>query len=479
MSERSPRRLGNKVVRKRLNAREVIQLGRDDGHKHRTTINDHAKLFMLAVIVIFLIGSALLMLPIATESGHRTSFIDALFTSVSAFSVTGLTTVETQHHWSFFGEAVILLLIQIGGFGFMAGTSVVLVALGRRSSLAANKMMQDGSPAMTLREASHFSLRIVKFMAISEAIGAVILAVYFFRTESLLTSIWWGVFHSVSAFCNAGIDLQGHHLSLRGQAESPVFLMTIAGLIQLGALSYMVLSDVWKHRSWKPLALDSKLVLITNFILIAGASVLFLGVEWNSAMIDMDSAWKPVNAVFEGVASRTSGFSSTDWGEAHDSSMYLWIATMMIGGAAGSTTGGIKLATIAVVAMTVMSTVRGRQDSQAFGRRIAPQLVFRALSVIALFLMVHFILSLSLVMTEDVFNDDSFSFLSLMFEAMSSLATVGLSTGITSDLSSGGKIVLMFGMFIGRLGPITVAFALQKRQQHDRFRYAEANIRIG
>ncbi len=479
MSERNPRRLGNKVVRKRLNAREVIELDQDDLQKRRTTINDHAKLFVAAVVAIFLVGSGLLMLPIAAEAEHRTNFIDALFTSVSAFSVTGLTTVETQEQWSFFGEAVILVLIQIGGFGFMAGTSLVLVALGRRSSLAANKMMQDGSPAMTLREASHFSLRIVKFMAISEAIGAVILTIYFMRSESILTSVWWGIFHSVSAFCNAGIDLQGHHFSLAGQAESPVFLMTIAGLVQLGALSYMVLNDIWKHRAWKPLALDSKLVIITNFALIAMASVLFLAVEWNTAMTDVHAGWKPVNAAFEGIASRTSGFSSINWGEAHDSSMYLWIAIMMIGGAAGSTTGGIKLATIAVIAMTVMSTIKGRDESQAFGRRIAPQVVFRALSVIALFLVVHFVLSLMLVLTEDVFNEESFSFLSLMFEAMSALATVGLSTGITADLSIGGKIVLIIGMFIGRLGPITLAFALQNRQKHERFRYAESTIRIG
>lgn len=479
MGDRSPRRLGNRVVRRRMDARKVIELEHGDGHQNRSTINDHAKMFVVAVFLVFVAGASLLMLPVATESDHRTSFIDALFTSVSAFSVTGLTTVETQQHWSFFGEAVILVLIQIGGFGFMAGTSLILVALGRRSSLSANKMMQDGSPAMSLREASLFSLRIVKFMAISEAIGAVILTAFFLRTESILTSIWWGIFHSVSAFCNAGIDLQGHALSLSGQSESPVFLMAIAGLVQMGALSYMVLSDVWKHRSWKPLALDSKLVLITNVVLIAVASALFLAVEWNSAMVDMDNVWKPVNAVFESFASRTSGFSSTDWGEAHNSSMYLWIAIMMIGGAAGSTTGGIKLATIAVIAMTVMSTVKGRDESQAFGRRIAPQVVFRALSIIALFLVVHFVLSLMLVMTEDVFNEESFSFLSLMFETMSSLATVGLSTGITSDLSIGGKIVLIIGMFIGRLGPITVAFALQNRQQHDRFRYAESTIRIG
>lgn len=466
-------------MRKRLNARTVIELDHEDGHINRSTINDHAKMFVLAVMVIFLAGAGLLMIPLASETGHPTRFIDALFTSISAFSVTGLSTVETQQHWSFFGEAVILVLIQLGGFGFMAGTSIILIALGRRSSLAANKMMQDGSPAMSLREASHFSIRIIKFMVVAEAIGAVILTLHFMRYESFLVSVWWGLFHSVSAFCNAGFDLQGTGTSMSNHNESPVLLVTLAGLIQLGALSYMVIVDIWKQRKWKPLQLDTKLVLIANFSLITISAVLFLAVEWNSSMQNIEAPWKPMNAVFQAVAARTAGFSSADWEIAHNSTGYLWIVVMMIGGAAGSTAGGVKLATIAVIAMAVVSTVRGRSESHAFGRRIAPQIVFRALSVITLFMVAHFILSLMLVMTEDLMNDESFSFLSLMFEAMSSLATVGLSTGITADLSVGGKIVLIIGMFIGRLGPITLAFALQDRQKHERFRYAESTIRIG
>ena len=479
MSERFPRRPGNKVVRKRLDAQSIIQLASEKARPGRPTVTGSAQKFVLAVVVIIAVGSLLLMLPFATEEGRGTSFIDALFTSMSAFSVTGLAIVDTGLHWSFFGQLVILVLIQLGGFGFMVGTSLVLIALGRGSTLRANMMVQDGSPTLSLQEASSLSLRILKFMVVSEAIGAVVLTFFFLRTESLLTSIWWGIFHSVSAFCNAGLGLHGNLLSASGQAGSPVFLMTIAGLIQLGALSYMVLADVWRHRSWKPLALDSKLVLITNVIVIGVSTVVFMAVEWNSALRDLNNGMKPVNALFEAVASRTSGFSSIDWSQATDSSQFLWIAIMMIGGAAGSTTGGVKLATIAVIIMAVVSTVRGQADPQAFGRRVASQIVFRAMSIIAMFISTHFLLSLLLVMTEDVFGSGDFSFLSLMFEAMSALATTGLSTGITADLSIAGKTVLIIGMFIGRLGPITVAFALQNRQKRERFRYAEASIRIG
>lgn len=480
MSDRLPRRPGNKVVRKRLDAQRVIELNDAPTlNGDRPTATVHAKLFVVAVIVIFLTGAGLLMLPWATEAGASTHFVDALFTSVSAFSVTGLVTVETQEHWSFFGEIVILILIQIGGFGFMAGTSLMLIALGRGTSLRANMMMQDGSPTMTLRDASQLSIKIVKFMVVTEAIGAIILIPHFMRYESFPVAVWWGIFHSISAFCNAGFDLQGGFVSMSNHNESPVLLMTVAGLIQFGAISYMVMADLWNKRGWKRLHLDSKLVLITNFAMIAISGVLFLAVEWGSAMNSVEAPWRPLNAVFQAVAARTAGFSSADWSVAHNSTMYLWIVIMMVGGAAGSTAGGVKLATIAVVVMTVMSTVRGQTEPQAFGRRIAAQVVFRALTIITLFMATHFVLSMMLVMTEDILNAESFSFLSLMFEAMSALATVGLTTGLTPDLSIGGKLVLTLGMFIGRLGPITVVYALQNKQKQERYRFAESNIRIG
>lgn len=478
MSDRL-RRPGNRVVRKRLDAQRVIDIRESTRAAERPTRMVHAKIFVMAVAVIFFTGAILLSLPVASESGEWTHPIDALFISVSAFSVTGLTTVDTQAHWSFFGELVVLVLIQLGGFGFMVGTSLVLIALGRGSSLRANMMMQDGSPTMTLQDVSRISGKIVRFILIVEAIGAVILSLHFMRYENPLVAIWWGVFHSISAFCNAGFDLQGNFVSMNNHNESPVLLATIGILIQFGALSYMVIADVARTRGWKRLQLDSKLVLITNFALITGSALLFLVVEWNSSMINVKDEWKPLNAVFQAVAARTAGFTSVEWNLAHDATEYLWVAVMMIGGAAGSTAGGIKLATLAVIVLTVASTVRGKDGPQAFGRRISTQIVYRSLAIAAIFLAVHFMLSLALVITEDVLNDESFSFVSLMFESMSALATVGLSTGVTTELSIGGKLVLIAAMWTGRLGPITVAYALQSRQKRERFRYPEASIRIG
>lgn len=460
-------------------ATEVIQLPEQEETRAVPNATLHAQQFAFAVAMVVLLGTALLMTPVATEAGVSTSPIDALFTSISATSVTGLAIVDTQEHWSLFGEIVILAMIQLGGFGFMVGTSLVIIALGRGTSLRAALLMQDGSPTMSLRDVTTLSIKILKFIIVTEAIGAVVLTIHFLDSETPGNAVWFGVFHAISAFCNAGFDLLGDYRSLADHRNSPLALLGFGGLIQFGAISYMVASDVWTQRRWRRLQLDSKLVLITNFALIFAAAVVFLGVEWNSALAEVDDAWKPLDALFQGVSARTAGFSSVDWSQAHASTLYLWVAVMLVGGAAGSTAGGIKLATLAIILLAVISTLRGQEEPQAFGRRIGVTIVFRALAISVMFLLVHFALALMLVLSEDIFNDNSFSFVSLMFEAMSALATVGLSTGLTPDLSTAGKLVLCAAMFIGRLGPITAAYALQSRQQPRRYRYPEAHIRLG
>lgn len=480
MSAKPPRkRPGDRVVRRRLDATSVIELPRDEGKLGVPNASIHAKRFVGGVTLLILIGGLLLMMPFATQNHARTPAVDAFFTAMSATSVTGLVTVDTATHWSFWGQLIILVLIQLGGFGFMVGASLILIVLGRGLSLRDTLMMQDGSPTMTLRDVTSLSRRIIKFMLITESIGAILLMANFLRHESLLDAVWFGIFHSVSAFCNAGFDLQGNFNSVSGLNESPVIIMTIGGLVQLGGLSYMVLGDVWRQRAWKKLQMDSKLVLLTNGVLIVGALLLLILVEWNSSFASIEPGWRPLNAFFQSIASRTAGFSTINFDDTHPSTLFLWVGIMFVGGAAGSTAGGAKLATVAVIFLAVVSTLRGQEEPQAFGRRIASNLIFRAMSIIALFLFTHFVLSLGLAITEDVFNDASISFVNLMFEAMSGLATVGLSTGITPDLSIPGKLILFVAMFIGRLGPITAAYALQHRQKPARYRFPEAHIRIG
>lgn len=480
MSEHQPRkRPGNRVVRRRLNATHVIELPKEVATREVPTATTHAKQFAAGVSLLIILGALLLMLPIASENGEMTGPTDAFFTAMSAASVTGLVTVDTATHWSFFGEAVILVLIQLGGFGFMVGASVVLVLLGRGSSLRDTLMMQDGSPTMSLREVTSLSRRIMRFILITEAIGAILLTAHFLRYEPPLNAVWHGIFHSVSAFCNAGFDLQGDFRSVIGLSGSPLVILTISGLIQAGALSFMVLNDVWVKRNWHDLYLDSKLVLLTNVLLIIGGMTFFMIVEWNAALSYMDAELRPMNALFQSIAARTAGYASINFNDAQPATLFLWVGLMLVGGAAGSTAGGVKLATIAILFLTITSTLRGQEEPQAFGRRITSNLIFRSLSIVALFMATHFVLSLALAITEDVFNDAAFGFAPLMFEAMSGLATVGLSTGITPELSIPGKIVLFVAMFIGRLGPITAAYALQRRQHPARYRFPEALVRIG
>jgi trk system potassium uptake protein TrkH len=387
--------------------------------------------------------------------------------------------VDTQDHWNFLGELVILILIQVGGLGFMVGASLVLASLGRSLTLRDSLLLQDGSPTLSLQEASNLSKRVLRFIFICEAIGAIFFIARLSRDQTFPVAVWHGIYMSVSSFCNAGFDLEGNYASLSAYADSFWISTTSIILIQAGALSFITFSDVWNRKRWSRFALDTKLVLLANAILLAGGAAIFLALEWNNAMANLDTWAKPMTALYQSASVRTAGFSTVPFTDVHPATIFLSIGIMMVGGAAGSTTGGVKLATIAILVIAVLSTVRGQADSQAFGRRVASQLVFRAMAVTTLFLFVHFLLTLGLAITEDVVAGNQFGFLPIMLETMSSVATAGLSTGITPSLSDAGKILLCIGMYVGRLGPLTAVYALQRRQRPARYRFPEASIRIG
>jgi trk system potassium uptake protein TrkH len=361
----------------------------------------------------------------------------------------------------------------------MVGASVVLASLGRTLTLRDSLLLQDGSPTLSLQEATQLSKRILRFIFVAEGIGFVLLLVHFLSQERSATAVWHALFTSISAFCNAGFDLEGDYSSLSAFADSMLVNGTSFALIQAGALSFITFSDVWTRRRWARFALDTKLVLLTNLILLFGGMAMFLALEWNNAMSQLSGLAKPMAAFFQSASIRTAGFSTVDFSEVHPATVFLSIAIMMVGGAAGSTTGGVKLATIAVLAIAVLSTVRGQSDAQAFGRRVSSQIVFRAMAVTSLFLFAHFLLTLALAVSEDVIAGKRFGFLPIMLEAMSSVATAGLSTGITPDVSTPGKVLLCIGMYVGRLGPLTAVYALQRRQRQTRYRFPEAPIRIG
>ena len=335
-----------------------------------------------------------LALPWVTSSGQPTPLVDAFFTSVSAASVTGLSVVDTLEHWNWSGQFVILVLTQTGGLGFMVGASILLQMLRRGAgayTLRDELLLRDGAPALSIQEAVFLAGRIVRFTFVVEIIGAAMLAIWFGTAGGLrpLNALWNGLFYAVAAFCNAGFDLTGGFRSIRPAATDVWVNLVLIGLIQLGALSYMVFADVAQKRSWRSLALDSKIVLTLNGVLLAAGTIVFLAAEWGGALAEYAPESKLLASLFQSVSARSAGFSSIDWALVNPLTLFFWLGLMFIGGASGSTSGGVRLNTVGVVLAAVASTLRGNAETQIWGRRIATPLIFRAVTVIALFLLIY------------------------------------------------------------------------------------------
>ncbi len=439
----------------------------------------HARLFVAVFVTIAGFGTGLLMLPWVTRSGDSTPAPDALFTAMSALSVTGLVTLDTATHWNWFGQAVILILIQIGGLGFMVGASLVLSLLMRGGgSLRHQRMIGDNIPSLTLREAVSMAKRIARFTFVVEAVGALLLALRFMQEMEAPDALWHGIFHAVSAFCNAGFDLQGNFDSLTAFRAAIFLNMVFIVLIQAGSLSYIALSDVAEHRGWRHLSGNTKLILVFNAFLVLVGAAIFLGSEWSGSMQDTDVAFRPLQALFQSVSARTAGFATVDFSTTNSFTHFSWVALMFIGGASGSTAGGVKLTTVAIILIAVLSEVRGTSEPQAFYRRVPLPTIMRAITVVTLFFLIHFVMTLALIITERVYGQNP-SFVAMLFEVMSAQATVGLSTGITPELSVPGKFVIVLTMLVGRLGPLTLAYALAQREQVPRYRYPPMVVHIG
>jgi trk system potassium uptake protein TrkH len=477
---RRPRQRERSLIRRGVRVPTTIELPLAPKPQSLPHPGKHAQTFALALLVVIAIGTGLLSLPVTTQTGRATPMVDALFTAVSAVAVTGLVTVDTVTHWNLLGQVVILILIQIGGLGFMVGASIVLQVLRRGSNrLSDNLLMREGGPTVSLHEAGLLARRIALFTLATEGVGALVLTLRFAQEMPVPQAAWFGLFHAISAFCNAGFDLQGGFVSLIPYQDSLIINATIMLLIQAGALSYLVLADVVSSRRWRRLAVDSKLVLSVNAILLLGGTLAFLVIEWNGILTQVAPGLRPLVALFQSVTARTAGFATVNFGALQAETLFIWMALMFIGGASGSTAGGVKLSTVGVIAAALASTLTGGTRTQAFQRRIPTELVFRAMAVVAIMLSIHFVATAALVASQRIFDGADLPFVTLMFEAMSALATVGLSTGITPALENAGKLILAALMVIGRLGPLTVVYALQKRQRRHELRYATTSVRIG
>jgi trk system potassium uptake protein len=439
----------------------------------------------LSLVTVFLVlisvGTLLLMLPIATNDGSSTRFIDALFTATSAACVTGLVVLDTATHWSPFGQVVILLLIQAGGFGIMAGsTLLLLIFIGRRTTLRDRVVVNESLGGLQLGTVTTLLKRIAIFTLAAEAAGAVVLSISFMAGPEAGPTwhplgIWWGVFHAISAFNNAGFDLTGGYRSLMPFVDDWTVLLTIAILLSLGGLGFAIVGDTLGKRSWARMALETKLVLATSAVLLVGGALLIGFTEWsNPATLGaLSEEQRLLNALFESATLRTAGFTALDTSAFVEASLFAVMALMFIGGASGSTAGGIKVNTFSVLLIAIVSTIRGQPSAMAFGRRVQHAVVYRALSVALLSIGFVFVIGISLTLTTEA------TFVQTLFEAVSAFGTVGASTGITPDLSDPARLITSFAMFAGRLGPLTLVLALAARAHPIPYRPAVESVRIG
>ena len=436
-----------------------------------------AIVLILGFLALIVLGTIVLLLPIASASGEWTSPVVALFTATSAVCTTGLVAVDTGTYWSPFGQVAILAMIQIGGFGFMTGSTLILFLLvGRRTGLRDRVLVQASTGTPDLGSVTALIRRVALFTIVAEVIGAVWLALAFFgEGRSVPSALGHGVFHSISAFNNAGFDLFGEFRSLRAFAGAPLVLLPIGILIVLGGLGFAIVGDAVGKRRWNRLALETKIVLLTTLALLVGGGAAIAVFEWSNptTLGSMPVEQRPLNALFEATSLRTAGFSALPTNALREATLFIVMALMFIGGASGSTAGGIKVNTFSVLLIAIISTIRGRPSAEAFGRRVPHDIIYRAISVVLLSIAFVFIVALGIEVLAGT------PFVNTTFEAISAFATVGLTTGITPDLPDPARILVTVAMFAGRLGPLTLVLALTARQRPTRYRPAVETMRIG
>lgn len=427
---------------------------------------------------VILIGAILLTLPVSSANGNSTSFLTALFTSTSAVCVTGLVVVDTGTYWSVFGQIVILLLIQIGGLGFMSFATLVALLLGKKITLRERLVMQEALNSFSIQGL----VRLARYVLIAtftiEGIGACLLAIRFIPEYGILKGGYFSIFHAVSAYCNAGFDLIGNFRSLVPFQESLIVNLTVMALIVIGGLGFIVHSEIYQHRVFKRFSLHSKVVIIATTILIMLGAVVFFVLEYNNpgTLKPLSLKGKVFASFFASITPRTAGFNTVATDQLTMSSKLITIIFMFIGASPGSTGGGIKTTTAALIVMTVISVIRGREDTEILSKRIPREIVYRALAiaVIGLTMVIIDILALSIV-------ENSANIIEIMFETVSAFGTVGLSLGLTTKLSKIGRIIIMLTMYTGRVGPLTLTLAFAQRQlkASAAVKYPEDKVLVG
>ena len=441
----------------------------------------HAEsILAVGFLALILIGAVLLALPAASGSGRSIGLFDSLFTSASAVCVTGLVAVDTGTAFSLFGQIVLIVLIQIGGLGFMVFATMIMVVLGRRISIRGRMLIRESMNASSLSDLGSLTILYLLLSLAIELTGAAVLCVRFVPLYGWRHGMWMALFHSVSAFCNAGFDLFGGYASLTAFSGDPLVLLTVAGLIILGGLGFSVILETIRNRQgFRSLSLHTRLVLLTTLaLLLAGTAFYWLAERTNAeTLAGRGEGEKILNAFFQSVTMRTAGFNSFDLSGFRDGSKLFSSFLMIIGASPASTGGGIKTTTIASLALLMLSVVRGESEVNVARRRLSDEIVRRALAVAVLFLTA--LLTGTLVIS--LIENGRFPLGDILFEASSAMGTVGVSAIGTPNLSPAGRAVLLPMMFLGRVGPLTLAAAMAKRQGRIKTgsKYPEERIMIG
>lgn len=419
------------------------------------------RLIALGFLALILVGTLLLMLPIASKETSAT-FSEALFTATSATCVTGLVVRDTFTSWSGFGQAVILILIQIGGLGLMTVITLFSFALGKRLGLYNRIVLMQSAGNMTLSGVSNLVRKIIPFAFVVEGTGAILLSFRFIPEFGWGKGIWFSLFHSVSAFCNAGFDLMGGRSpfsSLTYYVTDPFVILTLSALVIIGGLGFLVWRDVTNCGfHFSKYQLHTKLVLASSGILLIGGWLLFLIFEWNASMSELTAPGKILAAFFQSVSPRTAGFNSIDLTRLSESGNLLSNVLMLIGGSPGSTAGGMKTTTVAVLLLCTWTSARGRRRDNVFRYSLNRDMLRQACSIVMIYLTMAIFAIMLLCAIEPVSMKEA------MFEVNSAIATVGSTLGITPYLSLAGRLLIILLMFVGRLGGLTftLIFAQQR-----------------
>lgn len=435
-----------------------------------------ARLIALSFFLVILIGAGLLMLPIASK-GAPAAPLDALFTATSATCVTGLIVCDTFTGWTTFGQIVIITLIQLGGLGFMTVITLVSFAVGKRLSLYDRKVLMQSAGNTTLNGVGGLIRRIVPFTFVFELTGAALLATRFVPAFGWGRGLYASVFHAISAFCNAGFDLMGMrepYSSLTSFVADPVVNLTVCLLIVIGGLGFLVWRDVLRCRfRFSRFQLHTKLVLVTSGILILAGWALFLLFERNASMASLTWPQRVLASLFQSVSPRTAGFNTVDLSALSESGNLLTDVLMLIGGSPGSTAGGIKTTTVAVLFLSAVASAKGRMRVNAFRFSVDRETLRQASSVVMIYL------SLALLSVLTLCAIEPFSMKEILFEVCSAVGTVGLSMGITPQLGAVSRVILILLMYAGRLGGLTFVLLFSQRRSDPPLERPAGKILIG